>query len=249
MVSLIRPSVGRITNPFGARNPPSSPLPFHRGTDFGHGNGTAAELRVVAPMSGYISQRIASGAGTYGKHFYLTQGNATVILAHLADFIVGSGQVVAGQHIGTMGSTGTTAVHLHEELLINNVRVDPMLYTASGSTAGGGGVPIEVEPVEVDMFLIAHTDGTAAGLHVLTPVDLFQLTDPNDIAQFQAMGLPVIRVTGPAGLDPFKRLTETARGRIADVVASRPLKAAVDLTGIPTALENGQAARDAIVKA
>jgi Peptidase family M23 len=163
MLFLIKPAKGRVTNTFGALNPPSSPLKYHRGTDFGHGGGTPSDLQIVAPMSGYISQRIASGLGTYGKHFYLTSGNRTIILAHLDDFLVGSGQVTQGQPIGVMGSTGTTAVHCHEELLIDNVRVDPMLYTDQSSTAGGG-VPI-VLPTPIGdstMIAIASSGGPVA---------------------------------------------------------------------------------------
>jgi Peptidase family M23 len=221
MSVLVRPSVGRVTNVFGARNPPSAALPFHRGTDFGHGGGSAAELVVRAPMSGYLSQRIASGAGTYGKHFYLSSGPYVVILAHLADFVVGSGQVTVGQHIGTMGSTGTVAVHLHEELLINGVRVDPMLYTDQSSTAGEGTpVPIRIED---DMKLIQQT---SRGIAAVGAGYWKQLTGEEVPYAIQLWGAPTIFADGDVGARQF----DLARSVSINGVGSGPTGVQSDLS-------------------
>jgi murein DD-endopeptidase MepM/ murein hydrolase activator NlpD len=88
------------------------------GTDvYATGNGT-----VVAILS---SQR------GLGKHIIIDHGfGYTSIYAHLSNFNVRAGQKVQrGDIIGFVGSTGTSvANHLHYEIKLNGVNVDPVNY-------------------------------------------------------------------------------------------------------------------------
>jgi murein DD-endopeptidase MepM/ murein hydrolase activator NlpD len=138
MPQLILASKGRITNPFGAKNPPGAALPYHRGVDTGHGSG----LDIFAPAAGIASARNAgTRLGTYGLYWWINHDDGTVsIVAHLARHVGGNRRVAQGEVIGVMGSTGTLAVHCHQEYIVNGVRVDPTRYL--GGTAGGGWSPI-----------------------------------------------------------------------------------------------------------
>lgn len=96
--------------------------------------------RLVAPVSGTVTAACNDGSWNqgWGNIVDITvptnDGTSVVVrLAHLA-----SGSVVArvgqrinaGDAVGSMGSAGETygQVHLHEELWINGVRVDPIYY-------------------------------------------------------------------------------------------------------------------------
>ncbi|NLZ45628.1 MAG: peptidoglycan DD-metalloendopeptidase family protein [Clostridiales bacterium] len=69
--------------------------------------------------------------GGYGRHVVIDHGNGFITLyAHATSINVSVGQEVKqGQVIGTVGSTGwSTGPHLHFEIRINNVQVDPDKY-------------------------------------------------------------------------------------------------------------------------
>jgi murein DD-endopeptidase MepM/ murein hydrolase activator NlpD len=96
---------------------------FHTGLDFGGGVG----LPITAPAAGRV---VFAGPLT-------VRGNATVIdhgwgvysgFWHQSEFKVQVGDVVEqGQVIGLVGGTGrVTGAHLHWELWVNGVQVDPM---------------------------------------------------------------------------------------------------------------------------
>lgn len=118
--SLSWPTSGVVTSPFGPRWGT-----FHRGIDIG------------APLGNPI---VAAAAGTvffsgvmdgYGNVILVDHGNGLVTLyGHQSQLIAGVGQKVSrGQTIGLVGSTGhSTGPHLHFEVRINGVAVDPMPY-------------------------------------------------------------------------------------------------------------------------
>jgi murein DD-endopeptidase MepM/ murein hydrolase activator NlpD len=95
------------------------------GTDvYATGNGT-----IVAVLS---SQR------GLGKHVIIDHGfGYTSIYAHLSNFNVRVGQKVQrGDVIGFVGSTGmSVANHLHYEIKLNGVNVDPVNYYFEDLTA------------------------------------------------------------------------------------------------------------------
>lgn len=125
---LVVPAEGRITTAFGeGRSINDGPVTgHHSGTDIGNDLGTP----VVAAGPGRVSW-----AG-----FMPIRGN-TVLIDHGAGVMTGYShldsieasvgeEVEPGQLIGTMGSTGfSTGPHLHWELTIYGVNVDPMTWT------------------------------------------------------------------------------------------------------------------------
>jgi murein DD-endopeptidase MepM/ murein hydrolase activator NlpD len=121
------PAAAAIVSPFGRkRSFDGGPFDhFHSGTDFGGGAGTP----IMAAAAGYV---VFAGALN-------VRGNATIIdhgwgiftgYWHQTEQYVKVGDFVStGQVIGTIGSTGrVTGPHLHWELWVNGVPVDPMQW-------------------------------------------------------------------------------------------------------------------------
>ena len=125
MVNLLRPSVGRVTQPFSSS---------HRAIDFGWGNG-----RIVrAAAGGEISYDVDP---YYGRRLTIWHSPTDATrYCHLASATVKTGRVDPGQEIALMGNTGSYAVfvHLHFEHWHDGVRVQPVFTT----TAGTPGTPI-----------------------------------------------------------------------------------------------------------
>lgn len=142
MVRLILASRGRITWPFGAKNPAGSGVATHQGVDTGHGNG----LDIFAPASGVATAHDAgTRIGSYGKYWRIVHDDGTVsLIAHLARHTGSNRRVAQGEVIGVMGNTGTNDVHCHQEYLVNGTPVDPTLYLTA--PAGGDTTPIEDHP-------------------------------------------------------------------------------------------------------
>lgn len=83
---------------------------------------------------------IAAGdhMGGYGRTVTIDHGDGSMTLyAHLSGIDVAPGQdVIAGDRIGRVGCTGTcTGDHLHFEIRIGGVPVDPLLYLPGGPLA------------------------------------------------------------------------------------------------------------------
>ncbi len=99
---------------------------FHYGMDFTAPLGTA----VYSTGNGTVVGVLSAQRGL-GKHIIIDHGYGyTSIYAHLSDFNVRVGQKVQrGDVIGYVGSTGTSvANHLHYEIKLNGVNVDPVNY-------------------------------------------------------------------------------------------------------------------------
>lgn len=96
----------------------------HTGTDFGAYVGAP----VIASASGVVTA--AGTDGSRGNYVTISHDGATTQYYHLDSITVSAGQsVIGGQMIGTMGATGfVTAPHLHFELWMNGVNVDPGIY-------------------------------------------------------------------------------------------------------------------------
>lgn len=117
----------RITSTYGYRPNPFTGKPgnFHTGVDLAAPEGT----HIMAALSGRVT--LARYNGGYGNCIKIDHGNGTKTLyGHLVGYNVSVGDwVEKGQVIGYMGTTGwSTGPHLHFELFLNNVRVDPLLY-------------------------------------------------------------------------------------------------------------------------
>ncbi|MEG0749088.1 MAG: peptidoglycan DD-metalloendopeptidase family protein [Carnobacterium sp.] len=123
---FIRPSNGVTTSPFGYRvHPVTGAHKLHGGMDFGGSGPIVAAQGGTVMVAGYDS-----GWGNYVK---IDHGNGLQTLyAHMqsGSLTVAPGQQVSqGQHLGTMGMTGTaTGVHLHFEVYVNGTRVNPASY-------------------------------------------------------------------------------------------------------------------------
>jgi murein DD-endopeptidase MepM/ murein hydrolase activator NlpD len=117
-----------VTSPFGGRRsynggPATS---YHGGIDFGADEGTP----VYAAATGRVA--LAEPLQVRGNVVILDHGMGVYTgYWHLSRIAAQAGQtVLAGDLIGYVGSTGlSTASHLHWELRVNNVQVDPWQWT------------------------------------------------------------------------------------------------------------------------
>lgn len=106
---------------------------MHNGVDLGgsYGNPIVAAdagtvIKASAPVAGQNT-----GGKDYGNYIVIDHGNGmTTTYAHCRDLYVSVGDTVtAGQEIAACGSTGTsTGAHLHFEVRVDGVRVDPAPY-------------------------------------------------------------------------------------------------------------------------
>ncbi len=122
----IWPVQGFLTSRFGSRfSPFTGRRDFHKGLDIGARKGTP----IVAPAAGtVISAGIENG---YGNVVRLRHGaGITTLYGHMQRIAVKVGQTVRrGTVVGYVGSTGrSTGPHLHYEVLVNGVNVNPLRY-------------------------------------------------------------------------------------------------------------------------
>ncbi|MBN1310440.1 MAG: peptidoglycan DD-metalloendopeptidase family protein [Anaerolineae bacterium] len=121
------PVAGVLTSPFGSLRTYKGydTVTFHTGTDLAIKTGTpfSAPANGIVIDTGWLDIRgyitlIDHGAGVYTGYW------------HQAAILVKPGdKVTAGQEIGTVGSTGlSTASHLHWEMWVDGVQVDPMQW-------------------------------------------------------------------------------------------------------------------------
>ncbi len=117
---FIWPANGVVSSPYGPRWGR-----MHEGIDIA----APAGRPIRAAKAGVVTT--AAPEGAYGNLVVLDHGNGeTTRYGHMSAFGVTKGQVVAiGQVIGQIGSTGrSTGNHLHFEIRINGVAMDPRLY-------------------------------------------------------------------------------------------------------------------------
>lgn len=121
--TAVSPVKGRITSYFSSREHPiSGKQSFHHGVDIGANTGDP----IVAVLSGTVC--VSRYDATYGNYVVIEHSNGVKTLyAHCSKRLVEAGdRVTRGQTIAKVGSTGdSTGPHLHFELLVNGVRIDP----------------------------------------------------------------------------------------------------------------------------
>jgi len=126
MTPSIWPTEGHLTSGFGNRvNPFTGQSVLHAGLDIANRIGTP----IVAPARGTVVS--AGWQNAYGNCVVLNHGNSiTTRYAHMQSFSVKEGQVVnRGDVIGAVGNTGrSTGPHLHYEVRVGGVPVNPMRY-------------------------------------------------------------------------------------------------------------------------
>src|ERR1700730_17781195 len=132
---LTLPVAGPVTSPFGSRGSPvNGAQEVHEGIDFGAAQGTpiraaaSGKVSFAGQMSGYGNIVIVKHAGGLSTRY-----------AHQSAMLVTAGQpVAAGEVIGAVGATGdATGPHLHFEVRLNDVAVNPAPYLGL-PTAGAG---------------------------------------------------------------------------------------------------------------
>lgn len=123
----------RIGSRFGWRiDPINGHRALHAGLDFAAPTGTAIHAAAGGVV---IRQEVYAG---YGEVVEIDHGsNLVTRYAHTSKQYVKVGDLVKkGQHIADVGSTGrSTGPHLHFEVLVDEVRVDPMLFLRESITA------------------------------------------------------------------------------------------------------------------
>ena len=124
-ITWIMPVVYKgVTDKFGMRwHPLDHEYKMHNGVDLVGSTGTP----VVATRSGVITTAVFHR--TCGNHIWINHADGyKSVYMHLDTMIVSEGDyVVAGQQIGTVGSTGgSTGPHLHFGVAYNGIYLDPL---------------------------------------------------------------------------------------------------------------------------
>lgn len=120
------PVRGYISSSFGDRESPfDSSNEFHEGIDISAPSGST----VAAAAEGVVT--FAARNNDLGNAVTIDHGYGIVSrYGHLSEISVRNGQkVMAGQRIGSVGSTGrSTGPHLHYEVAVNGYKVNPIKY-------------------------------------------------------------------------------------------------------------------------
>ncbi len=123
-----RPVPGRVTSPYGNRRVYKGLRQgTHRGVDLAGAEGS----KVLAPAAGTVV--LARRFTTLGGTAVVDHGLGIFsIYMHLSEFVAAEGaRVATGDIIAKIGQTGmVTGPHLHWGMVVNDVRVDPMEWTA-----------------------------------------------------------------------------------------------------------------------
>lgn len=129
---LERPLIdGRFVSGFGVRSHPIYHREkMHYGVDFVGG----FRAKIIATGDGIVERALYSPS--YGNYVIIKhKHNIRTLYAHMNTIKVKPGQKVkAGQTVGIQGSTGnSTGAHVHYEMLINGVHVDPLNFIRAKS--------------------------------------------------------------------------------------------------------------------
>ncbi len=128
MTWVVPCSYTRVTSPFGMRvHPVSGEYKHHNGVDLWEPD--VYGKPIYATRSGYVS--LAGWYGSGGNTVMIQhEAGYKSIYMHMSRYAVSQGDfVTAGQIIGYIGdSGGTTGAHLHFEIRIDGVPVNPMDY-------------------------------------------------------------------------------------------------------------------------
>ncbi|KUG28438.1 membrane protein [hydrocarbon metagenome] len=122
----IWPTQGWISSEFGERvSPFSGRKEFHKGLDISTTLGTPVYATAAGTVS-FAGEGQGSGPTVTIEH----RGGITTSYSHLDGVAVTQGQTVSrGEAIGSVGDSGrSTGPHLHYEVRVNGVPVNPMRY-------------------------------------------------------------------------------------------------------------------------
>ncbi len=106
---------------------------WHPGLDISRSD-KSYQPNVVAPVAGTIVKVRQTGwNGGYGTHVIIEREDGVqVLMAHFAEnriYVREGEQVVAGQIVGLMGTTGrSSGIHVHVEIIVDGVKRNPLNY-------------------------------------------------------------------------------------------------------------------------
>lgn len=122
----IRPAKGWISSGFGyRRNPFTGRREMHKGLDIANHKGTP----IIATAAGVVTY--VGRKGLLGNIVEIDHGHGFVTrYGHISKALVKKGQKVKrGQEIAQIGNTGrSTGPHLHYEVRLNGIQVNPQKY-------------------------------------------------------------------------------------------------------------------------
>lgn len=122
----IRPTKGWVASRFGYRTSPFTGLrEFHKGFDIANRKGTP----IIASADGIVS--FVGRKGNLGSMIKIDHGHGMVTLyGHTQKILKKRGDAVKrGDTIALMGNSGrTTGTHLHYEVYLNGIPVNPVKY-------------------------------------------------------------------------------------------------------------------------
>jgi len=122
----IRPTEGWITSDFGYRKSPFTGLKeFHKGLDIAAGKGTP----IIATADGVIT--FSGKKGGMGKTVIIDHGHGLITrYGHACKLLKKRGDSVKrGDTVALVGSSGrSTGSHVHYEVLLNGIPVNPQKY-------------------------------------------------------------------------------------------------------------------------
>lgn len=133
--TFVLPLEGVLTSPFGQRTDPflegdllwlsERTIEYHRGIDIS----PTGTRNIRAAMNGKVIH-VGNDPDGYGNYLVLRHGECDTLYAHCSKISASVGDSVqAGDVIAVAGDTGrATGVHLHLEVLVNGVSVDPATY-------------------------------------------------------------------------------------------------------------------------
>lgn len=140
-IPTLWPIMGPITSGFGEREDPvldNGEGEFHAGIDIGAPNGTP----VHATGDGIVKSAAMSNG--YGREVVIDHGHGVeTVYGHMSGFACIAGEtVVRGQIIGYVGHSGrTTGPHLHYEVRIRDIPVNPHKYLRTTLADMGNELP------------------------------------------------------------------------------------------------------------
>lgn len=158
--TTVRP---HVSSPFGPR---VAPVPgaskVHKGTDFtgfatvrAIAAGTVVQVGTPGGWTGGGTQVWIQHDGFLSRSLHLIKGSPVV---HVGQ------KVEAGDALGSMGRTGTASgVHLHLEIVVNGVQIDPVtfIFARLAAPTAGTGTPTITTPTEIgeEMFIADCANG------------------------------------------------------------------------------------------
>lgn len=200
-----------VSSPFGPRKSPGAGASTnHMGADF-------TRFRTVCAIGAgrVLAVGVLAGWAGGGNQVYLDHGAGIRSRSlHLASIHVANGDYLGpAAALGPMGKTGTAfGIHLHLEVAVNGVRVDPVAFLAArvltGTAAGDGSSDLTPTPLlEADMRVIKIIDG-GGFRYAITNGYEFQQGELNDAGGLGAMWEAIY---GPARLVNGKQWAEAQR--------------------------------------